>query len=191
VVLTHRFVGRGHRPALAGIPPQIRPGTHFPAVQANPRLDRPEDTAENRHFLLLYDRLPHGTGYLGRLTDPEAFRQVLEGARRLLVECPCNGEGGQTCHRCLYLYADEQYIECVSRQAALEILDEPLGTDTDAWDTKMVGNTDQIGLDGQVESDLEARFLKALRGWAGQRGDAVADTIRHLNNRAHLPEVDN
>ncbi|GAA0410943.1 DEAD/DEAH box helicase [Streptomyces luteireticuli] len=130
------------------------------------------DTAEKRHFLVLYDRLPHGTGYLDRLTGPADFRQVLEGSRQLLMECPCNEEGRQACHRCLYRYTDERHIESVSRQAALEILDELLGTDTDAWDTKPVGNTDQIGLDGQVESDLEARFLKALRGWAGQRGDA-------------------
>jgi ATP-dependent helicase YprA (DUF1998 family) len=133
------------------------------------------DTAEKRHFLVLYDRLPHGTGYLDRLTDPAAFRQVLHSARRILQECPCNGEGGLACHRCLYLYADEQYIEKVSRQSALEILDELLGTESDAWDTVQVGNTDQIGLDGQVESDLEARFLKALRGWAGQRGDTVLE----------------
>ncbi|MER5981666.1 DEAD/DEAH box helicase [Streptomyces sp. NPDC001787] len=147
------------------------------------------DTAEKRHFLVLYDRLPHGTGYLDRLTDPAAFRQVLEGARRLLVECPCNEEGGPACHRCLYLYADEQYIERVSRQAALEILDELLGTDTDAWDTKKVGNTDQIGLDGQVESDLEARFLKALRGWAGQRGDAVLEESGDNSAYLRLDEV--
>ncbi|MFE1930674.1 DEAD/DEAH box helicase [Streptomyces sp. NPDC059474] len=147
------------------------------------------DTAEKRHFLVLYDRLPHGTGYLDRLTDPLAFRQVLEGARRLLVECPCDGEGGQACHRCLYRYADEQNIERVSRQAALEILDELLGTDTDAWDTKPVGNTDQIGLDGQVESDLEARFLKALRGWAGQRGDAVLEESGDNSAYLRLDEV--
>ncbi|MBZ6091922.1 DEAD/DEAH box helicase [Streptomyces olivaceus] len=147
------------------------------------------DTAEKRHFLVLYDRLPHGTGYLDRLTDPAAFRQVLEGARRLLVECPCDDEGGPACHRCLYRYADEQYIECVSRQAALEILDELLGTDTDAWNTKKVGNTDQIGLDGQVESDLEARFLKALRGWAGQRGDAVLEESGDNSAYLRLGEV--
>ncbi|MFF5962693.1 DUF1998 domain-containing protein [Streptomyces collinus] len=147
------------------------------------------DTAENRHFLVLYDRLPHGTGYLDRLTDPANFRQVLEGARRLLAECPCGGEGGPACHRCLYRYADEQHIERVSRQAALEILDELLGTDTDAWDTKKVGNTDQIGLDGQVESDLEARFLKALRGWAGQRADTVLEESGENSAYLRLDEV--
>ncbi|GAA0965355.1 DEAD/DEAH box helicase [Actinocorallia libanotica] len=147
------------------------------------------DTAERRNFLVLYDLLPHGTGYLDRLTAPATFRQVLESARRLLVECPCNGEGMPACHRCLYRYADEQKIERVSRQAALEILDELLGTDIDAWDTQPIGNTDQIGLDGQIESDLEARFLKALRGWAGQRGDAALEESGDNSAYLRLDEV--
>ncbi|MEK8142306.1 Zn-binding domain-containing protein [Streptomyces sp. M10(2022)] len=146
------------------------------------------DTAEKRHFLVLYDSLPYGTGYLDRLTAPAAFRQVLEGARRLIEECPCNGEAMPACHRCLYRYADEQHIDRVSRQAAVEILDELLGTETDAWDTKRVGNTDQIGLDGQVESDLEARFLTALRGWAGPRGDAALKESGTNSAYLHLDE---
>ncbi len=102
---------------------------------------------------------------------------------------PCNGENGPACHRCLYRYADEQHIDRVSRQAAREILDELLGTDSDAWNTKPVGNTDQIGLDGQVESDLEARFLNALRGWAGARGDAVLEESGDNSAYLRLDEV--
>ncbi|MGX9920687.1 DEAD/DEAH box helicase [Streptomyces sp. NPDC002248] len=132
-------------------------------------------TAEKRHFLVLYDRLPHGTGYLDRLTDPANFRQVLEGARQLLLDCPCNEEEAQACHRCLHLYTDEQHIERVSRRDALEILDALLGTETDAWETKAVGNTDQIGLDGQVESELEARFLRALREFSGRHMNTVLE----------------
>ncbi|MCX5529775.1 DEAD/DEAH box helicase [Streptomyces sp. NBC_00006] len=147
------------------------------------------DTAQTRNFLVLYDRLPHGTGYLDRLTHPAAFRQVLEGARRLLLECACNEEGTAACHRCLYRYTDERHIERVSRLAALEILDELLGTDADAWATKPVANTDQIGLDGQVESDLEARFLKALRGWAAQRGDVVLDESGDNSGYLRLDEA--
>ncbi|MCX4834429.1 DEAD/DEAH box helicase [Streptomyces sp. NBC_01016] len=148
-----------------------------------------QDTGEKRNFLVLYDRLPHGTGYLDRLTDPTAFRQVLEDARRILVECPCNDEGRPACHRCLYRYTDERHSEKVTRLSALEILDELLGTDTDAWSTKSVTNTDRIGLDGQVESDLEARFLKALRGWAGQRADVVLDESGDNSGYLRLDEA--
>ncbi|WP_263165070.1 DEAD/DEAH box helicase [Streptomyces sp. SCSIO ZS0520] len=126
-------------------------------------------TQEKRHFLVLYDRLPHGTGYLDRLTDPAAFRRVLEGARTQLLDCPCRGESAAACHRCLYRYTEERHTDVVSAQTALDILEELLGTDTDAWAIRPIGNTDQIGLDGQVESDLEARFLTALRKWSEQR----------------------
>ncbi|MGW5114057.1 DEAD/DEAH box helicase [Streptomyces noursei] len=147
------------------------------------------DTAETRHFLVLYDRLPHGTGYLDRLTAPAAFRKVLEDARTILVECPCNEEGRAACHRCLYRYTDERHIEDVSRQTALEILDELLGTDTDAWETRQIGNTDKIGLDGQVESDLEARFLKALRAWSEGRADTALDESGDNSGYLRLDEA--
>ncbi|MFM9369908.1 DEAD/DEAH box helicase [Streptomyces sp. Da 82-17] len=130
-------------------------------------------TGERRNFLVLYDQLPQGTGYLDRLTDPAAFRQVLEDARRILADCSCQDRQG--CHQCMLRYAADRHTEQVSRVTALEILDELLGTDTDAWETEKVGNTDQIGLDGQVESDLEARFVRALRNWAAERGDTVLD----------------
>lgn len=41
VVLRHRGHRRGHRPLVA-VPTQIRPGTHLPTVQTNPRLDPPK-----------------------------------------------------------------------------------------------------------------------------------------------------
>ncbi|MFI9783098.1 DEAD/DEAH box helicase [Kitasatospora sp. NPDC051984] len=143
------------------------------------------DTEETRNFLVLYDRLPHGTGYLDRLTTPAAFRQVLEDARTLLVECPCVQENRPACHRCLYRYADERHIDAVSRQAALDILDDLLGRGTDAWATEDIGNTDQIGLDGQVESDLEARFLTVLRAWAEQQ-DSDASLDESGDNSGYL-----
>lgn len=42
VVVGNRSVGRGRRPALAGVPAQIRPGTHFPDDQADAGLDPPK-----------------------------------------------------------------------------------------------------------------------------------------------------
>ncbi|MEV0122672.1 DEAD/DEAH box helicase [Streptomyces sp. NPDC050703] len=146
-------------------------------------------TGEKRNFLVLYDKLPHGTGYLDRLTDPADFRQVLEDARSILVDCPCNDESRAACHRCMLRYAEDRHIEHVSRPAALEVLDDLLGTDSDAWDTEQVDTTDQIGLDGQVESDLEARFLTALRGWAARRHDTVLDESGDNSGYLRLDEA--
>ncbi|MGH4029373.1 DEAD/DEAH box helicase [Actinomycetota bacterium Odt1-20B] len=146
--------------------------------------DKP--TGERRHFLVLYDRLPGGTGYLDRLTKPSAFRDTLAAARDVLVDCLCKDEGRRACHRCLHRYAGERHQDDVSRRDALEIINSLLGpvdengrplTDDDGniidhWQTAQVATTDAIGLDRQVESDLEARFLDALRAWSTGQDDA-------------------
>ena len=43
VVVSHRPHTRGRGPLLAGVPAPLRPGTHLPAAQADPRLDHAED----------------------------------------------------------------------------------------------------------------------------------------------------
>lgn len=129
-------------------------------------------TGQTRHFLVLFDRLPGGTGYLHRLTKPHDFRDLLTKARAALRDCPCAQEGRPACHRCLHRYTEERFQDLVSRQEAQEILNDLLGKVdehgvpiTDDWVVDPVTSTEAIGLDRQVESDLEARFLAALRRW--------------------------
>lgn len=129
-------------------------------------------TGQRRHYLVVFDRLPGGTGYLHRLTKQSAFRDTLRDARRVLARCPCKEEGRRACHRCLHRYTPERFQDIVSRREALDMLNELLGPadpngepTADEWRTEPVVNTDLVGLDKQVESDLEARFLTALRRW--------------------------
>ena len=143
-------------------------------------------TGERRHFLVLYDRLPGGTGYLDRLKKPTAFRDTLAEARQMLMACLCKEEGRRACHRCLHRHTEERHQDAVSRHEALEIINSLLGpidqdgrplTDDEGnlvshWDTKEIPTTAAIGLDKQVESDLEARFLAALRTWSTGQDDA-------------------
>jgi hypothetical protein len=143
-------------------------------------------TGARRHYLVVFDQLPGGTGYLHRLTKPDAFRDTLRDARHVLLTCPCREEGRRACHRCLHRYTSEGQQDIVSRHAALEILADLLGTvdDTgetvlDKWQTTELTNTDLIGLDKQLESDLEARFLATLRAWvAGDAGAALDEDSR-------------
>jgi len=154
-------------------------------------------TGEKRHFLVLYDRLPGGTGYLDRLTRPTAFRDTLAEARAVLLNCPCKDEGRRACHRCLHRYAEERHQDEVSRREALEIINSLLGpvdengrplTDDegqpiDHWQVADVPTTEAIGLDKQVESDLEARFLTALRTWStGQDDASLEESGTHSGN---------
>ncbi|MFI5542688.1 DEAD/DEAH box helicase [Streptomyces sp. NPDC051815] len=148
------------------------------------------DSGERRWFLVLFDALPGGTGYLDRLTDPAAFRDVLARAYESLKACPCAEEHRRACHRCLHRYTPEQFQDVVSRQAALSMIESLLFTreGEDGWDTAEVEHTGLVGLDAQVESDLEARFLAALRDWVKTTDDAALDEDGHASG--HLRFTD-
>ncbi|MFF7094716.1 DEAD/DEAH box helicase [Streptomyces rubradiris] len=148
------------------------------------------DSGERRWFLVLFDSLPGGTGYLDRLTDPAAFRDTLAQAYESLKACPCAEEQRRACHRCLHRYTPEQFQDVVSRQAALTMLESLLftGEGEDGWQTTQVEHTGLVGLDAQVESDLEARFLAALRDWVKVTDDASLDEDGHASG--HLRFTD-
>jgi hypothetical protein len=156
-----------------------------------------KETGEKRHYLVLYDRLPGGTGYLHRLVDPEAFRDTLAEARRALLVCECQHEGRLACHRCLHRHTEERYQDIVSRREALDILGDLLGPVdengvllADAWEVESLSDTGLIGLDRQVESDLEARFLAALREWVATDDGAALDEDSRASGYLRFTDLD-
>lgn len=141
------------------------------------------DSGERRWFLVLFDSLPGGTGYLDRLTDRDAFRETLAKAYEMLKQCECAGERRRACHRCLHRYTPEQFQDIVSRASALAMLESLLfkSNGEDGWNITDVDHTGLVGLDKQVESDLEARFLAALRDWVTVTDDAALEEDGHAS----------
>ncbi|WP_103501404.1 MULTISPECIES: DEAD/DEAH box helicase [unclassified Streptomyces] len=134
----------------------------------------PESDGENRrHFLVLYDTLPRGTGYLHRLADPAGLREVLRQARQVVDGCRCLGEERPACHRCLLRHVDGAEYQLVSREHATDILQELLGTDDAAWAVDRVGTVREVSLAPQLESELEALFRRELLSWA-ERAEEVS-----------------
>ncbi|MEU3931572.1 DEAD/DEAH box helicase [Streptomyces sp. NPDC029044] len=133
-----------------------------------------------RRFLVVYDTLPGGTGYLHRLADPATFRDVLVAARHRIDICPCKEEGKAACHRCLLCHVSGTEYAHVSRAAALGMLREVLGDAVEGWQIAPVAATHEIPLGRQVESELEARFLEGLVAWA-RRKDTQA-SVRHAQD---------
>ena len=115
-----------------------------------------------RRFLVLYDTVPGGTGYLKEFSrNPQAMRDVLEGAFRTLKSCRCRQQPGvDGCYRCVYAYQRQNELELVSRELGIEMLGEILAR----WDRlQPVQFLSQVQLpDLLVESELEGRFLTTL-----------------------------
>ncbi|WP_435616021.1 DEAD/DEAH box helicase [Streptomyces coelicoflavus] len=135
------------------------------------------DRDVRRHFLVLYDTLPRGTGYLQRLAGPDGLRDVLARARSIIEMCVCVEEGRPACHRCLLRHVADGEYEDVSREHALDMLGELFGTDGAGWDAKPVTTTGDIAIGPQVESELEALFRQGLLDWAG-RDDVDEASVR-------------
>ncbi len=130
------------------------------------------NSGRTRQYLVLYDTQPSGTGYLERLSRPEALKRVFQSAMEILASCECATQGRRACHRCLLRYAaDKDYPE-MSRQEALELLRDLLG----AWDVEEHQVTAEISLVAQVESELEKRWLGALEKWAAKPANGAQFT---------------
>ena len=66
----------------------------------------PDDGGAAHQYLLLYDTVPSGTGYLKELmTQPEKLLSVFEKARDALKSCVCNQDPLKDgCYRCVFAY---------------------------------------------------------------------------------------
>lgn len=137
--------------------------------------DSPNSTGQGRRrFLVLYDQVPGGTGYLGPLADPEQVHEILESAREVIARCPCRNEGRPACHRCLLGVVDRWEYDLVRRDLAKELLDSLL----EDWDPKSVATVGEASIALVEESELERRFKVAIREWADHDPTGAIDFKR-------------
>lgn len=115
----------------------------------------------NKQYLVIYDRIPGGTGYLKQLmVNPAALFSMLEKAQHKLSTCKCvSDESKDGCYSCILAYRNSRHRQDISRQAAVKVL------------TKILHNQDKLvpveGLSEVptnhiLESVLEERFVQAL-----------------------------
>ena len=135
-----------------------------------------------RAYVLLYDSVPGGTGYLHQLLAQDAttliavFTQALEA----ITQCPCTLDAEKDgCYRCLYQYRQGRVMELVSRDRAREVL------------TELVNATDQlervptiadIFINPNFDSALEGRFIAALRHLSGVEGLPTVKLVQDIVN---------
>ena len=138
--------------------------------------------SDGRRYLILYDTVPGGTGYLkDLLAKPENLLDVLRHALTALANCEC-GRSALTpeqdgCYRCVYAYRRSRDMENTSRRLAMELLSKILDH---AEDLEAVEGLAKVDVNALVESELEARFIEALRRVkvAGERPRVWQDMVR-------------
>ena len=143
-----------------------------------------------RKYLVLYDQVPGGTGYLKQLSHPpDVFLNVLRLALQHLNACECatrDDHDTDGCHRCILRSRSHSNHNGLSRTAAIRLLSAIL-ENTDKLEE--VERLSDIDIHPLVQSALEKSFLESLRnepgaqlqakivrdkpGWVWRRGDAV------------------
>ena len=125
----------------------------------------PSESGADLTYLMLYDTVPGGTGYLKQMAaDPANVVEVVRLARDALAACACNDDPEKDgCYRCVYAYRRSYEMASTSRRAAVAILDAIL---EQAAGLAAVPGLRSVKANPVMESALEERFVAALDGFS-------------------------
>ncbi|MDR2111899.1 MAG: DEAD/DEAH box helicase [Candidatus Accumulibacter sp.] len=134
------------------------------------------DSESARSYLVIYDSVPGGTGYLKELMrDPAPLFEVFSLAAAALNACACNqDDAADGCYRCVYRYRNSHERQAISRTVAQKLLARILEYRADL---KPVANLSRPPDNGLLESALEKRFLEALRREHGGLAFTLKDKL--------------
>jgi DEAD/DEAH box helicase domain-containing protein len=119
------------------------------------------DSSVNKQYLVLYDTVPGGTGFLKQLMRSETLLVVLEKALQTLRNCSCQKDPARDgCYNCLFAYRNSYTMATTSRDTAIEMLSTILSHKDHL---SQVHNLQGLSVDGLLDSELEALFLEGLK----------------------------
>ena len=118
-------------------------------------------------FLVVYDTVPGGTGYLAELhRDRARLEALVRGAFEAVSSCTC----ADGCYRCLYGYRDASARDDISRRVAVEMLDGILRA---LPKLEQVDSLSELSTANVGESALERRFARTLEASIEAAGGKV------------------
>ena len=124
--------------------------------------DEPIPCSTERHFyLVIYDSVPGGTGYLHELlTNPKNLMDMLRSARDVMAACECQDNANlDGCYSCLYAYRNSYGMEQTSRVTALKLLADILDENVEL---EKVSHLSRKPGQNWADSPLEQRFPAAI-----------------------------
>jgi DEAD/DEAH box helicase domain-containing protein len=141
-----------------------------------------KDGGPRRHYVMLYDSVPGGTGYLHQLLahDAGTLSDVLRMALHAVSSCSCNADPEKDgCYRCVYQYRLGRSMELVSRDTARAVLSELVNSLDQLERVKTISD---IYINPNFDSVLEARFLESLKRLGGVGHLPVVKLVQDVVN---------
>ncbi|MDQ6992091.1 MAG: DUF1998 domain-containing protein, partial [Mariprofundus sp.] len=130
-----------------------------------------------RRYLMLYDSVPGGTGYLHELMQtPEQLLDVFRQARDVMASCACNHDQEKDgCYSCLYAFRNSHGMETTSRTTAVDLFSRILDL-RDQFES--VVSIDEIAVNPVLDSMLEAKFIEAIKRIAMGEGHQLLGGVQ-------------
>ena len=119
------------------------------------------DADYRKQYLVIYDSVPGGTGYLKQLMNEQgSLIDIFERALQKLEQCSCKEDPQKDgCYHCLYAYRQSQNIGNISRNTAIRILKSILSGKDNLTQIEKLGS---IPVNSLFDSELERRFIEAI-----------------------------
>jgi len=125
---------------------------------------------DHLQFLVLYDTVPGGTGYLAELWKAGKLLDLMDLSLQAMRACPCARDPNRDgCYRCVFAYQDAWQIPNISRRDAVSLFERILAHRRAEKDQVSLS---QVSVVSVLESELEARFVEALKKRALDRKGA-------------------
>jgi len=119
------------------------------------------NAAYRKQYLVIYDSVPGGTGYLKQLLQNEnSLVEIFEKTLAVMEQCSCRFDDQKDgCYHCLYAYRQSNNIGKISRSEAIRMLKQILSGKDNIEEIEKLAN---VPVNDLFESELERRFVEAF-----------------------------
>jgi DEAD/DEAH box helicase domain-containing protein len=135
-----------------------------------------------RYYVMLYDSVPGGTGYLHQLLaqDAHTLKETLGLAYEAVSKCSCHADPEKDgCYRCIYQYRLGRNMALVSRDTAKAVLGELVAALPKLTPIRTIS---EIYINPAFDSVLEANFIEALKRLSGVNFLPVVKLVQDVVN---------
>lgn len=141
-----------------------------------------------KQYLVVYDTVPGGTGYLKQLMqDENSLIQILEKALDVLENCSCRNEVHKDgCYRCLFAYRLSRNLGEISRKTAIRLLRRIL---KEKDNIKKIDGLKKLPANSLFESELEQNFIAALKYMESKNRNIEVSTILVNSKKGYLLNI--